>query len=191
MRSARKKVVFDTSSLIPACLNPDHEPAQILRRALLEHDVFTSAEAFNELALVLSRDKFNAWRPIEHRLIWMRLFRDAVFFVETDISVTECRDPKDNKFLDLALYAKADILVSSDIHLLEMHPFRGVHILQLAGFKQQVLEPGRSPWMHGSPPREGASGPSPKDFCEARTETRLPSFRESHVAEDRGDPRVQ
>ena len=155
MRSARKKVVFDTSSLIPACLNPDHEPAQILRRALLEHDVFTSAEAFNELASVLSRDKFNAWRPIEHRLIWMRLLRDAVFFVETDISVTECRDPKDNKFLDLALYAKADILVSSDIHLLEMHPFRGVHILQLAGFKQQVLEPGRSPWMHSSPPPQG------------------------------------
>lgn len=134
------------------------KPAQILRRALLEQDVFTSAEAFNELASVLSRDKFNAWRPIEHRLIWMRLLRDAVFFVETDISVTECRDPKDNKFLELALYAKADILVSSDIHLLEMHPFRGVHILQLAGFKQQVLEPGRSPWMHGSPPKERRFG---------------------------------
>lgn len=100
MSSVRKRVVFDTSSLIPACLNPDREPAQIFRRALLEHDVFTSAEAFNELASVLSRDKFNAWRPIEHRMMWVRLFREAVILVETDTVVTECRDSKDNKSLE-------------------------------------------------------------------------------------------
>jgi len=140
MSSAPKRVVFDTSSLIPACLNPDREPAQIFRRALQEHDVLTSAEAFNELASVLSRDKFNAWRPIDHRMIWVRLFREAVIFVEADTVVTECRDPKDNKFLELAISAKADVLVASDIHLLELHPFRGVQILQLTDFKKQILE---------------------------------------------------
>ena len=140
MSSVRKRIVFDTSSLIPACLNPDREPAQIFRRALLEHDVFTSAEAFNELASVLSRDKFNAWRPIEHRMMWVRLFREAIIFVDTDTVVTECRDPKDNKFLELSLSAKADVLVASDIHLLELHPFRGVHILQLSDFKKQILD---------------------------------------------------
>jgi len=71
MSSGRKRVVFDTSSLIPACLNPDREPAQILRRALIDHAVFTSAAAFNELAAVLSRDKFDAWRPIEQRMVWV------------------------------------------------------------------------------------------------------------------------
>lgn len=140
MSSVRKRVVFDTSSLIPACLNPDREPAQIFRRALLEHDVFTSAEAFNELASVLSRDKFNAWRPIEHRMMWVRLFREAVIFVEADTVVTECRDPKDNKFLELSLSAKADVLIASDVHLLELHPFRGVQILLLTDFKNQILE---------------------------------------------------
>lgn len=140
MSFAPKRVVFDTSSLIPACLNPDREPAQIFRRALQEHDVFTSAEAFNELASVLSRDKFNAWRPLEHRMMWVRLFREAVIFVEADTVVTECRDPKDNKFLELAFSAKADVLVASDIHLLELHPFRGVQILQLTDFKNQILE---------------------------------------------------
>ena len=119
MSSGPKRVVFDTSSLIPACLNPDREPAQILHRALNEHAVFTSAA-------VLSRDKFDAWRPIEQRMVWVRLFRDAVIFVESETPVTECRDPKDNKFLELALSANADFLVASDIHLLEMHPFRGV-----------------------------------------------------------------
>ena len=41
--------------------------------------------------------------------------------------------------VELAIAAMADVLVSSDVHLLEMHPFRGVQILQLTDFKQQVL----------------------------------------------------
>lgn len=38
--------------------------------------------------------------------------------------VRDCRDEKDNKFLELALAAKADLLVSSDIYLLELNPYR-------------------------------------------------------------------
>lgn len=140
MSYARKRIVFNTSSLIPACLNPDREPAQILRRAILECDVFTSRDTFNELATVIARDKFNAWRPLGQRLMWVRLFRESVILVETITPIAACRDPKDNKFLELAISAKADVLVSSDIHLLEMHPFRGVQILQLANFKQQTLQ---------------------------------------------------
>jgi len=81
----------------------------------------------------------DASRPIEQRMVWVRLFRDAVIFVESEIPVSECRDPKDNKFLELALSANADVIVASDIHLLEMHPFRGLRILQLADFKQPIL----------------------------------------------------
>ena len=139
MSYARKRVVFDTSSLIPACLNPDREPAKIFRRAVLEHDVFCSAGTFNELLMVLAREKFNAWRPLEHRLMWARLLRESVIFIEVTTPVTECRDPKDDKFLELARSTSAYVLVSSDVHLLEMHPFREVQILQLAEFKQQIL----------------------------------------------------
>ena len=89
--------------------------------------------------MVLTYEKFNAWRPLEHRLIWLGLFRESVIFIEPTTPVTECRDPKDNPFLELAIAAMADVLVSSDVHLLEMHPFRGVQILQLTDFKQQVL----------------------------------------------------
>jgi len=87
----------------------------------------------------LARDKFNAWKPIEHRLMWVRIFREAVILVEATTSVTECRDPKDNKFLELAVSAKANFIVSSDIHLLELNPFRWIQILQLSNFKQQIF----------------------------------------------------
>ena len=139
MSYARERVVFDTSSLVPACLNPNRESANIFRRAILEHDVFCSAATFNELASVLTLEKFNAWRPLEHRLIWLGLFRESVIFIEPTTPVTECRDPKDDQFLALAISAEAKALVSSDVHLLEMHPFRDIQILQLTDFKQQFL----------------------------------------------------
>ena len=139
MSYVHKRVVFDTSSLIPACLHPEREPAHIFRRAILEHDVFCSAATFNELASVLTREKFNAWRPLEHRLIWLGLFRESVIFIEPTTPVTECRDPKDDQFLALAISAEAKVLVSSDVHLLEMHPIRDIQILQLTDFKQQFL----------------------------------------------------
>jgi putative PIN family toxin of toxin-antitoxin system len=135
------RLVFDTSSLVAACLHPEREPARIFRQVLMTHEVFVSAKTFNELAAVLARDKFDAWQPREHRLTWVRLFREAVAWVEATTPVTECRYAKDDKFLALALSAKADILVSSDVHLLEMHPFRGVQILSLADFS--LLLPAR------------------------------------------------
>ena len=89
--------------------------------------------------MVLTYEKFNDWRPLEHRLIWLGLFRESVIFIEPTTPVTECRDPKDDPFLELAISAKAKVLVSSDVLLLKMHPFRGVQILQLTDFKQQFL----------------------------------------------------
>lgn len=49
-----------------------------------------------------------------------------MILIEATQPVTECRDPKDDKFLELAVSAKADVLVWSGVHLLEMHPFLGL-----------------------------------------------------------------
>ncbi|HST74308.1 MAG TPA: hypothetical protein VLJ20_02965 [Acetobacteraceae bacterium] len=44
--------------------------------------------------------------------------------------VTECRDAKDNKYLELTLAVGAGVIVSSDADLLVLHPWRGVRILR-------------------------------------------------------------
>jgi predicted nucleic acid-binding protein len=50
-------------------------------------------------------------------------------------SVHECRDPKDDRYPAIAAAAKADLIVSGDVHdLLSMHPWRGISILSLANF---------------------------------------------------------
>jgi putative PIN family toxin of toxin-antitoxin system len=50
------------------------------------------------------------------------------------VTVTECRDHKDNKYLELALAAQARTIVSSDDDLLVLHPWRGVQILRPAAY---------------------------------------------------------
>jgi len=135
MRLDRKRLVFDTSALIPVCLYPERETAQAFKNILLEHDVFCSTHCWQELHAVISRPKFDAWQPFAQRLAWVNLFRHAVIFVEPSEPITDCRDPKDNPFLELAVAAKADFLISSDVHLLEMHPYRNIQILNWQAFK--------------------------------------------------------
>ena len=58
-------------------------------------------------------------------------------FIEPKIEITECRDPKDNKFLELAVAGKADCIVTGDKDLLELHPFRNIRIITPKEFLTQ------------------------------------------------------
>lgn len=138
MSFVRKKIIFDTSSLIPVCLHPAREPAQIFRAAALNHEIFSSPECLQELHAVLSRPKFEAWQPLGQRLAWANLYQSAVTLIEPKERITDCRDAKDNKFLELAVAANADFIISSDIHLLELQPYRGIKIIRLQDFKLQM-----------------------------------------------------
>ena len=48
--------------------------------------------------------------------------------------VTGCRDPKDDKFLELAVNGRADLTVSGDADLLVLETFRGIPIVTPAVF---------------------------------------------------------
>ena len=54
--------------------------------------------------------------------------RDAEV-VDVTERVAECRDPKDDRFLELAVSGNATCIVSGDSDLLVLNPFRGVAIL--------------------------------------------------------------
>ena len=49
-------------------------------------------------------------------------------------TVTACRDPKDNKLLELALSASASLIISGDSDLLVMHPFDVISIVSPADY---------------------------------------------------------
>ena len=48
------------------------------------------------------------------------------------VTVTDCRDTAENKYLELALPAQASTIVSSDRDVLVLHPWRGILILPSA-----------------------------------------------------------
>jgi putative PIN family toxin of toxin-antitoxin system len=54
--------------------------------------------------------------------------------IEPTIRVSDCRDSKDNIYLELALAAGATIIVSSDADLLVMDPWRGIAIKSPAAY---------------------------------------------------------
>ncbi len=56
------------------------------------------------------------------------------YLIKPSVEIVECRDPKDDKFLELAYSAKAKCIVSGDQDLLVLHPFRGIPIKTAAEF---------------------------------------------------------
>lgn len=56
--------------------------------------------------------------------------------------VTDCRDAKNNKYLELALASGAGTLVTGDADLLVLHPWRSVRILRPAEYLADARGPG-------------------------------------------------
>ena len=127
-------IVFDASTLISAALKANSIPERALLRAE-EVDVFALSTAVDaEFAEVLSRPKFARAIPLARRDGLLRILRDAAIWFDPIVRVTDCRDPKDDKYLELALATGVETIVSSDDDLLVLHPWRGVRILNPAGY---------------------------------------------------------
>lgn len=96
----------------------------------IRHDqVIASVETLAEFAEVLRRPKFARYLTLAE--IEFQLSRLTAVFEIVDVldTVADCWDPKDNKFLALALAGSADLILSGDDHLLRLHPWRGIPIL--------------------------------------------------------------
>ncbi|HWB49903.1 MAG TPA: putative toxin-antitoxin system toxin component, PIN family [Stellaceae bacterium] len=87
-----------------------------------------------EIREVAARPKFRKYlSPARVELI-LEILTAVAIVVEPDRIVTDCRDRKDNKYLELALAASADLIVSSDRELLTLDPWRGIRILTPAAY---------------------------------------------------------
>jgi putative PIN family toxin of toxin-antitoxin system len=127
-------IVFDASALVSAALKADSASERALLRAE-EVDVFALSAAVNaEIAEVLGRPKFAQAIPLLRRQRFLAILRNTAVWFEPAVRVADCRDAKDNKYLELALAAGAETIVSGDYDLLALHPWRGVRILQPADY---------------------------------------------------------
>ena len=127
-------IVFDASAVVSAALRETSVPEQALLRAEATDLFALSAEVDAEIAEVLSRPRFAQAVTAARRMRILDILRGgAVWFAPTE-RVTDCRDAKDNKYLELALAAGAATIISGDADLLVLDPWRGVRILQPAAY---------------------------------------------------------
>ena len=123
------RFALDTNVIVSALLLKRSVARQTFDKAMTEGKLLLSQAIIEELNEVLRRSAFDRYLLEEERLQFLTaLVRDGIL-VETTEVIVACRDPKDNKFLELAVSGGAACLISGDDDLLVLHPFRGIPIL--------------------------------------------------------------
>ena len=79
---------------------------------------------------MLYRKKFDRYITQYERRAYLEKFVDSAEKITITENITDCEDPKDDQFLELAISGKANLIVSGDPHLLKMNPFRSVAIIK-------------------------------------------------------------
>jgi uncharacterized protein len=131
------RVVFDTGVLISALIRRQGTTGAVLQ-ALRDGKctILYSVDILVELIEVLGRDPFRVKYHIEPDDIsaLVNLIRLRGELITPLRKVAVCRDPKDDKFLEVALTSRADCIVSGDADLLDLIAFEDIPIYRSAEF---------------------------------------------------------
>ena len=131
------RVVFDTNILISAFVFPSGAP-EYAYRAAIQGDIesVTSPVLLAEFARVLS-EKFR-WDPrmVEEAVSQVARIGTVARPVE-EVAVVEA-DPDDDRVIEAAISAGADIIVSGDRHLEKLGRWESTRILRAADLLREV-----------------------------------------------------
>lgn len=128
------RVVFDTNTLISAALFAQSVPRQALDRAIIQGELLTSESCLAELNQVLHRPKFVRYLTPFEADLFINQYSLRIRLVEVTSSLTDCRDPKDNKFLEVAFDGQASCIITGDQDLLILNPYRAISIFTPTDF---------------------------------------------------------
>jgi len=132
------RVVFDTRVVVSAFLLHHSVPRQALDRVAAGGKWLCSTATILELHSVLIRKKFDRWVSSAKRLKLLAAYVRESEIIRNLPTIAACRDPKDDKFLELAVGGGATHLISGDQDLLALHPFSSVAILTPRDFLDAI-----------------------------------------------------
>jgi putative PIN family toxin of toxin-antitoxin system len=118
---SKPRYVFDTNVVVSALLFSQSKPARAFFAALDEGEVLVSADVVKELNDVLGREKFERYVSEEERTRFLRSLLQEASLIEPEEEIQACRDPKDDKYLELAVSGAADCIVSGLQELQKTH----------------------------------------------------------------------
>lgn len=132
------RCVVDTNVAVSALVLPFSVPRRAIDWVLERGTLLISWPVLAEMSEVLGRPRFRRYvREEVARNFLYSMAREAEW-VETPAEVIASRDPKDNKFLSLALSGRATHIITGDKDLLVLDPFREIRILNPADFLSSV-----------------------------------------------------
>ncbi len=133
------KVVIDTNVYISA-LGFDNILLRLLNICFESEfiHIYISDEIYNEIEDVLFRESFdkkvkNSLNKAQ-KLDFLQNLKTNTNTIKIDQKVTICRDPTDNKFLELSKAANADYLITGDKDLLDLKQFEVTKVLKPSEF---------------------------------------------------------
>lgn len=128
------RLILDTNILVSAFVFKSESANNVVRVAVKKHALLFSESTFKELKSTLLKQKFAEITELPTIKNFIYNLARIGEFIEPKIEITECRDPKDNKFLELAVAGNADCIVTGDKDLLVLNPFRGIKIVSPSDF---------------------------------------------------------
>ena len=131
------RAVVDTNILVRAVIKPTGSVGPVLQRLRRrEYTLLISRETLDELAAVLHRPRLRTKYELSDRVLraTIRLVVLRGELIQPDRRIAVCRDPRDDKFLELAVSSNAQVIVSGDEDLLTLSPFERIPIVSPARF---------------------------------------------------------
>jgi putative PIN family toxin of toxin-antitoxin system len=135
------RLVLDTNTVVSALLwhGPPHQ--LFTRSRAFSLAFFSSPALLTKLEEVLAYPKLAkavAASGLTPAQLLQRYLRLATVVQPTPIAPTVLADPDDDHVLACALAAKAELIVSGDRHLLGLHEYQGIPILNTSDALQRL-----------------------------------------------------
>ncbi len=133
------KTVIDTGITVSAAFR-DRTPEEVILFIVEQEDFewVISPAILEEYTEVLARKKFNL--PSEVLQKWREIFEQSTIIIEPNIEIEFPRDQKDAMFLECALAAEADYLITGDKDFEEAQKLVQTTIISVSQFKKLVVE---------------------------------------------------
>lgn len=131
------RLVIDTNVFVSAILKVNSLPFLAVRWIDQYGGLLKSLETERQLLDVIARPHIAAVTTPSFRSELAGLLARAEL-VAINEKIAACRDPTDDKFLELAVNGRADFIVSGDRDLLALNPFRNIPIIAPAAFMRDV-----------------------------------------------------
>lgn len=139
----KAKIVMDTNVWISIILNKTlgHEFNDLINKKRIQ--IFASEETLNEIAKVLNYSRIKIYLDdarISIRQVLVEIIKNITTIKPTEKINQIKKDVSDNMFLECAVEAKVDFIVSGDIHLLSLKKFRNIKIITPREFLKIMYE---------------------------------------------------